>query len=63
MASIGQPTEVSAVAGGGVLGEVGVQHYPTITNQTSPHEACTGLDLLDKVIYHTRSWRPTPTNG
>jgi hypothetical protein len=45
--------------GGGVFGEVGVQHYSTITNQTSPHEACTGLDLLDKVIYHTRSWRPS----
>jgi hypothetical protein len=43
----------------GSSGEVGVQHYSTITNQTSPHEACTGLALLDKVIYHTRSWRPS----
>jgi hypothetical protein len=40
-------------------------YYPTITNQTSPHatEACTGFDLLGKVIYRTHSWRPTPTNG
>jgi hypothetical protein len=35
---------------------------PTRQIRTLPRP-CTGFDLLDKVIDHTCSWRPTPTSG